>query len=143
MSNPHASTSKTDLKVIIKATANGAGINYTLDIKDHGNNGKIALPRDSGPYRIKFELDTKLDLRFAAAAPFYCAKDRGSCPASLDTDQMMVDSCDKDELVVVDWNYGDEQELRYQVNFTDKCGAPREPLDPIIQNGGGIKPGFR
>lgn len=143
MPNPHAKASKTDLKVIIKATANGAGINYTLDIKDHGNNGKIDLPRDSGPYRIKFELDTKLDLRFNAAAPFFCAKDSGKCPSSLDTEQMMVDECDEDDLVVIDWNYGEEQELRYQINFVDKSGGERDPLDPIIQNGGGIKPGFR
>jgi hypothetical protein len=54
MPNPHAKAGKTDLDVTIKATANDAGINYTLDIKDHGNNGKIDLPKDSGPYRIKF-----------------------------------------------------------------------------------------
>jgi hypothetical protein len=45
--------------------------------------------------------------------------------------------------VVVDWNYGDAQDLRYQINFTDSCGQRRDPLDPVIQNGGGIKPGFR
>ena len=141
MPNPHGNTDKTDLDVIIKATQNGNGIDYELDIKKHGSHGKIALPKDSGPYKIKFKLDTHLDLRFDAAAPFHCVKDDGSCPKTLDSEQIMVSRCDKDELVVVDWNYGCEQDLRYQINFVDKCGQRREPLDPIIQNGGGIKPG--
>lgn len=140
--NPHIKTEKTDLDVTITATSNGTGIVYDLEIKEHGSHGRIELPRDSGPYKIKFKLDTKLDLRFDEGAPFYCVRDEGACPSALDSDQLMVDRCEKNELVVIDWNYGDEQELRYQVNFTDGSGQHRDPLDPIIQNGGGIKPGF-
>lgn len=140
--NPHADKPKTDMTVVITATSgNGGGIDYQIDGKPHHTHPKLELPKDSGPYKIRFKLDTKLDLRFDAAKPFYCIKDEGCCPDRLGSEQVMVDRCDKKELVVVDWNYGEPQDLRYQINFVDACGAAKEPLDPIIQNGGGIKPG--
>ena len=43
---------------------------------------------------------------------------------------------------MIDWNYGpNDQELRYQLNFVTDLGAPIDPYDPIIINGGGgVKP---
>jgi hypothetical protein len=40
------------------------------------------------------------------------------------------------QLVVVDWN-SDQVDLNYQLYFNN-----HGPLDPIIQNGGGVKPGI-
>ena len=58
--------------------------------------------------------------------------------SSITTPQILVESCEEDELVVIDWNYGpNDQELRYQLNFVTDLGAPIDPYDPIIINGGG------
>lgn len=138
-----APLAKTGIDVVVTARPRtGGGVDYDLSIKSHGNGGKIDLPRDSGVYEIRFDLDAKdgLDIRFDAAGPFFCHDDLATCPTSLDTAQMMVDSCDKAKLVVVDWNYGPTREYRYQLNFVDKWGEALEPLDPIIKNGGGIPP---
>jgi len=119
-------------------------LDWSLDIKTHGNNGKIDLPAKSGAHRIKFRLEDKTDLnlRFDASGPIFASSETGQCPRSLATDQIMVDSCDDDELEIIDWNYGAEMDLRYQLNFMNRIGEPQEPLDPIIRNGGGVPPGF-
>lgn len=124
----------------------GGGINWSHSVKSvgHDNNGKIKLPKGLG-YKIKFDLKANgFDVRFDASAPFFCKEGTTNpCPGSLMTDQCMVDDCDADTLTVIDWNYGDEQELRYQLNFVNSAGKRVEPYDPIIQNdGGGVKPSF-
>lgn len=138
--NPHANAHKTDVTIEVIATPGGPeGVTYRQEIKQHGKDGKLDLPRNSGPYRIHFDLDVVggLDLRFDAAGPIFCAVDNGKCPTSIATDQIMVERCDKNDLIVVDWNYGDEQALRYQLNFVNKAGAKLPCFDPIILNGGG------
>lgn len=139
--NPHLGVNKTDLRIDVIASPGGPdGVTYRLEYR--GQNGdRIDLPRDSGPYKIHFDLDIEggVDVRFDAAAPFFCGVDGGNCPAGLATGQIMVDSCDKNDLVIVDWNYGSEQQLRYQLNFVNRGGGRMPCYDPIIVNGGGTK----
>ena len=140
--NPHLAVSKTDVTVDLDAQRDGAGVKFTPTIHSHGSGDKIKLPKDSGPYKITFYLHAKsgLNIRFDAGGPFFCAADDGSCPPTgTPSDQIMVDSCTDDKLVVIDWNYGAEQDLRYQVNFVDSAGKAMPDYDPIIQNGGGTK----
>ena len=140
--NPHLGHVPKRADIIVTAERKGGEIEYSIDTRGNGANGRIKLEADSGPYRIHFELEDKTgrNLRFDAAQPFFCASGTGHCPTCIETDQIMVDSCDADELVVVDWNFGEKQELRYQINVTDRHGAPQPPVDPVIENGGGIKP---
>jgi hypothetical protein len=121
------------------------GVLWSHKVKNpgHGHGQKIKLPRGIG-YEIHFDLRKPHDLnvQFDASAPFFCKEGTADpCPSEITTDQIMVESCEKDELVVVDWNYGKEQELRYQLNFVDDAGARVDPYDPVILNeGGGTKP---
>jgi hypothetical protein len=132
------------IDVIVIAQIINGQLTYTLDIKSHGNNGKIELPSKSGAHKIKFSLedDTNLNLRFDAGGPIFASTDTSQCPTTLDTDQIMADSCDDDTLEVIDWNYGQAVDIRYQLNFMSKTGVPQQPLDPIIRNGGGTPDGF-
>jgi hypothetical protein len=136
---------KVKVEVIAKRGQNGQ-IDWSHETKTHGhsNGNKVKLPKGMG-YRLEFSLDTNgLDVRFDADAPFFCKDGTADpCPSSITSDQIMVESCEDDELVVIDWNYGDPTELRYQLNFVTKVGEPVNPYDPIIENGGGsIKPTF-
>lgn len=133
---------KIDVEITAKVV--GGKLTYDLDIKSHGKDGKIDLPAKSGAHRIKFKLedDTDLKIRFDASGPIFASTDISQCPKCLDTNQIMVDSCDDNELEVIDWNYGQTVEIRYQLNFMDNLGVPQEPLDPIIRNGGGTPDGF-
>ncbi len=140
--NPHTKLPKTKVEVEVTATESGGSISYTHVVRSHNNNGKVDLPKDSGPYKIVFSLDddTNRGLRFDAAAPFYCDVTQGGrCPSSVNRQQIMVASCEDDKLTVVDWNYGTPMELHYQLNFTDGNGVAVKEYDPIIQNGGGTK----
>lgn len=119
----------------------GGGMDWSLDIKTsgHGNGNKLKLPKDHN-YELTFKLDDKtaLGLRFDASAPIFVREGgAGPCPTSITTPQIMVDSCDADTLVVVDWNYGAPIELYYQLNFVNLKGLAKYEYDPIIENGGG------
>jgi hypothetical protein len=155
--NPRADHEPKPITVEVTAEASGNGIKYAHTIKGlraikrktrakrktkrsllHGD--PIKLPKGGGAYRITFELETKLDLRFDAALPFLCdVTYAAACPTSLNRDQFMVASCTDDELDVVDWNDGDPAEFHFQLNFCTHLGVPQQPYDPIIVNGGGIK----
>lgn len=131
---------KIDVEVLAKPDGSG-GVEWSHTVKTHGHShgNKIKAPRGQG-YRIKFDLDdyTNLKIRFNAAAPFFCKQGTvDPCPNSISTPQILVDSCEDDTLVVIDWNYGAAQELRYQLNFVTNVGAPIPPYDPIIINDGG------
>jgi hypothetical protein len=136
------------IDVEVYARPDGAGgVTWSHSVKSHGhsNGNKIKAPRGEG-YRIKFDLDdyTDLHVRFDASKPFFCKEGTTNpCPDSISTPQVLVDSCEDDTLVVIDWNYGaQEQELRYQLNFVTDIGKPIDPYDPIIINGGGgVQPG--
>ena len=136
------------VEVDIFAEPNGSGgINWSHKVKSSGHDKgqKIKLPKGSG-YEIHFDLraGNGLNVRFDASRPFFCKEGTTDpCPSSITTQQIMVDSCEDDELVVIDWNYGNEQELRYQLNFVDDAGNKVDPYDPVILNeGGGTKPNF-
>lgn len=113
-------------------------VKWDIDTKDPANPKKIKA-KDPENYLLKFKLfdNTTLEVRFDASSPFYC-KDGTSdpCPSSVTSDQVLVDSCKDNELVVLDWNVI-KQELRYQLNFVTKAGKLLNPYDPIIDNGGG------
>jgi hypothetical protein len=130
------------IEVDVIANPDGDGVDWELAIKSHGNDEEIDLPRDSGGYEIEFRLidRTRLKLRFDASAPIFASTDVSQCPTTLDTSQIMVDECDDNELDIVDWNYGSETKIRYQLNFVDKVGNKMPPFDPIIRNGGGVPP---
>ena len=141
--NPHIRLPKIKIKVEVTAIRDASGaICYSHKINGQNKGGKIDLAKDSGPYKLVFDLDddTGLGLRFDASAPFYCDVSRGDgCPASIDREQIMVDSCNDDELIVIDWNYGERKELHYQLNVMDEFGERQTPYDPVIVNGGGTK----
>lgn len=135
------------IEVEVTASPNGPnGVTWSHRVKTsgHGHGNKIKAPRGQG-YKITFDLDddTELNVRFDASKPFYCKEGVDDpCPSSITTDQIMVDSCEYDELVVFDWNFNEnEEELRYQLNFVTAAGGPIDSYDPIIINGGGgVKP---
>ena len=136
------------IEVEVYAKDNGSGgVEWSHKVKTtgHSNGNKIKAPKGEG-YWITFDLDdhTDLNIRFDASAPFFCKDGTvDPCPSSITTPQVLVDSCEEDELVVIDWNFNEhEQELRYQLNFVTDIGAPIEPYEPIIINGGGgVRPG--
>ena len=125
----------------------GDGYDYKLEIKTHGHddNGKLKTPKDEG-CAIRFNLVRKSkeeDVRFDASAPFSVRRIDGSdCQSLKDCEQIIVDSCTADELVIIDWNFGHEMELEYELHFTSFSGLESvRSCDPVIQNtGGGIKP---
>lgn len=137
-----------NIKVEIIARDNGSGgVEWSHEVKSNGHSQgkKIKAPKGEG-YRITFDLDdyTDLNIRFDASQPFFCKQGTADpCPSSITTPQIMVDSCEDGELVVIDWNYNEnEEELRYQLNFVTDIGGPIAPYDPIIVNGGGgVRPG--
>lgn len=143
--NPTLLAKGVDIGVIAKDKP-GGGIDWSLDIKTsgHGSANKIKLPPNDN-YKLTFNLDdeTQLGLRFDASAPIF-VKEGGAppCPTSISTTQIMVDSCDADTLVVIDWNSGPEVELYYQLNFVNKNGTKKYAYDPPITNGGGGNPPF-
>jgi hypothetical protein len=143
MAMPHLE--KVEVEIIANPGSGGT-IDWSHNVKSsgHSNGGKLKLPNGVG-YRIHFDLNRNgLDVRFDAKAPFFC-KDGTSdpCPSSIASPQVMVDECDAKDLYVIDWNYGNPIDLRYQLNFVTEVGGPVNAYDPIIENGGGgIKPNF-
>ncbi len=138
-------TKGVDIGVIAKDKP-GGGIDWSLDIKTsgHGNGNKLDLPPGE-TYKLTFKLDdeTRIGLRFDASAPIFVREGGpGTCPTSITTPQVMVDSCDSDTLEVVDWNFGAAVDLYYQLNFVTKDGLNKHPYDPDIRNGGGGIPPF-
>ena len=132
---------KIEVEVIAREGSDGK-VDWSHTVKTYGSSDgdKIKANRGEG-YRITFDLDdyTDWNIRFDASRPFFCKDGTDNpCPDSITTKQVLVDSCDDGELVVIDWNYGEhEQELRYQLNFVTETGGPINPYDPIIINGGG------
>ncbi len=130
-----------DVKIDVIAKPKIGGIEWSLDIKTpgHGKDDKIDLPKNYN-YKLIFTLvdRTTLNLRFDASAPIFVREGgAGPCPTDISTPQIMVDSCDADKLVVIDWNYGAPTELYYQLNFVNKKGQDKTNYDPPIVNGGG------
>lgn len=130
-----------DVMVDVTPRLDDEEIVWTISVKTtgYGNGNRVNLPEDAG-YRIVFQLENpdQLDVRFDASDPIFVRSGGGSfCPTRLDSDQIMIDSCEADELAVYDWNFGDPQELHYQLNFVTETGKPVKPCDPIIDNGGG------
>ena len=105
------------------------------------SNGNPVLPKDSGAHILTFNIvgnNTGHDITFAQDAIWAQMNSKpGSKPANgSDMGQIggMQILNDGHQLVVVDWNSVAGM-LHYRLNF-DGYG----PVDPIIDNGGGIKP---
>ena len=133
-----------DVKIDVIAKPKIGGIEWSLDIKTpgHGKDDKIDLPKNYN-YKLIFTLvdRTTLNLRFDASAPIFVREGgAGPCPTDISTPQIMVDSCDADKLVVIDWNSGAPVELYYQLNFVNTVGTKKYTYDPPITNGGGGVP---
>jgi hypothetical protein len=131
-----------DTRVTIYADNDGSGgIRWSHKNEDHDNGGKLKLGKDKN-YKVTFNLVDRTSpsrkIRFDASEPIFVKQGSGgSCPRALDSDQILVDSCDARKLIAIDWNYGVPCELHYQLNFVDEAGGPIPPYDPIIENGGG------
>jgi len=131
-----------DVDIFANPGANPGDVVWTHTILTNGynKNGKIDAKPGIG-YKITFDLKNVhgLDVRFDASSPIYVREGGGNfCPTKLDSNQIMIESCTDDRLVVNDWNYGSgPQELHYQLNFVTAVGKPVNPYDPIIDNGGG------
>lgn len=132
-----------DVHVDVEASDDNGEIKWTVEVKTtgHGNGSKVELPKGDG-FRIIFKLVNQdhLDVRFDASDPIYVREGGGTfCPSKLDSDQIMIDRCEAEELEIIDWNFGVARELYYQLNFVTETGGPVNPCDPIIDNGGGGK----
>ena len=129
-------------KVKVRAIVDGTGgIDFEVDgLK--AKHAKMNLPKDSGPHSIEFQLQdhTGLGLQFDTGDPIWVDED-GPCPPrqGLNSDQLTVSSINARKLDTVNDNTGRPRELRYQLNFVASDGS-RAECDPVIQNGGGIRP---
>ena len=129
-------------KVKISAHDDGAGgIEFEVDgIKPH--KARLSLEKDSGTHLIEFELHDQSDrgLKFDSLDPLWVDEDCPCPPAKgLNSDQVELGDCSSDSLKLLNGNWGRQRELRYQLNFVAADGA-RSICDPVIVNGGGIKP---
>lgn len=129
------------IEVDIIASQGAGRIDYDIAVKTggHGNGKDIKLGKDES-YKVEFKLKRTphdLDVRFDASAPIFVRAGEGNfCPTKLDGSEIMIDRCEDDELVIIDWNV-DKVELHYQLNFVNWWGQQLNPYDPIILNGGG------
>ena len=132
-------TNTVKLEVVATKTALGA-----IDWEIAGKKPHLArldLPKDSGSYEIKFDLDdnTGEGLRFDCSYPIWVAENTsGRCPGpGIGTDQIEVLDCETDSLIIFDKNDNKgERILHYQLNFKNAEGD-RLQVDPEIKNGGG------
>jgi hypothetical protein len=108
------------------------------------SNGDPFLKKDSGAHVLTFNIvdnHTGKDIAFAPTDPIWVqmgnSKPGNKPPVGSDQGQIGAYKIlnNGHQLVVVDWNDVAGQ-LHYKLNFTN--GYP--PTDPIIDNGGGIKP---
>jgi hypothetical protein len=128
----------------VKVTAqdDGAGgIIFDLDgVKPE--HAVLKLDKDSGNCSIAFQLNdrTGRGLQFHPDDPIWVQEDC-PCPPSegINSDQITVTARNKNRLETENANSGRARQLRYQLNFVASDGS-RAECDPIIDNGGGIKP---
>ena len=129
-------------KVKIRAFDDGAGgVDFEVDgIK--AKHASMKLPKDSGDHAIEFQLQdhSGRGLQFDPADPIWVDED---CPCppreGLNSDQLIVTSTSGSVLATINENAGRARDLRYQLNFVAKDGS-RSECDPVIQNGGGVRP---
>lgn len=102
-----------------------------------GDYPPVAHAKDSGAHIITYDITGQNDVTFAAS-PIGVSRTVAKPPAGATDPQLPVFTIlnNGKQLVVVDWN-SEKVDLNYQLYFNN-----HKPLDPIIQNGGGIKPGF-
>ena len=110
---------------------------------DHpGNYPQIKLDEDSGAHILTFDIVGGQGITFSNDPIWVWTNNpTGQKPTGHSEDPQIpapkVLNHGK-QLVVVDWN-DQAGTLQYQLNFM-KNGAAWHPLDPVIINGGGIKP---
>ena len=129
-------------KVKVRAADDGAGgVDFEVDgVK--AKQARMKLDKDSGEHEIEFELHDQSNhsLAFDTTDPIWVGED---CPCpppqGINSDQILVSSKSGQVLTASNANSGAARELRYQLNFIAKDGSSHE-CDPIIENGGGIKP---
>jgi hypothetical protein len=130
-------------KVKVRALDDGAGgVDFEVDgVK--AKKARLKLEKDTGPHAIDFELHDQSGraLTFHSEDPIWVGENC-ECPppAGINTDQLSVIGCNTDTLSVTNQNSGDPREIRYLLHFVANDGSKHE-CDPVIQNGGGIKPG--
>jgi hypothetical protein len=117
------------------------GVHYEPEVQVTGKGRRIKCPRNTGAYDITFTLqdNTNLGLHFSQTSTFLCSKnvDVDGCPTSLHPD-FTVKSVSSHQLVV--HNKNDTRGVfHYKLNILDRENVAR-PCDPIIENGGKIKP---
>jgi hypothetical protein len=129
-------------KVKIRAADDGAGgVDFEVDgVK--AKHARLKLDRDSGQHEIEFELHDQsgLNLTFDSEDPLWIGE---NCPCpppqGVNSDQVQIANTAAQSLTALNANSGAARELRYQLNFVAKDGS-RQVCDPIMENGGGIKP---
>ena len=128
--------------VKVRALDDGAG---GIDFEVDGAKAKQAvlkLDKGAGAHNLRFDLHDNSDrgLRFDAGDPIWVAED-SDCPpaAGINSDQIAVTSIEDRSLEATNLNSGRPRDLRYQLNFVTSDGS-RAECDPIISNGGAIKP---
>lgn len=126
----------------VKATIEAGTVEFEVDgVK--AKHGRLKLPKDSGEHRIDFKLDdhSTKGLRFDLDDPIWVGEDCPCPPApGIHSDQITVVGCQAEKLSTLNANNGRARELRYQLNFLAGDGSSLN-CDPVIENGGGIKPG--
>lgn len=129
-------------KVIVRASDDGSGgIAFDVDgVK--AEHARLRLDKDSGEHELTFELHDHSNraLAFDASDPIWVGED---CvcppPKGIHSDQILGVTASGKSLELTNTNSGEPRELRYQLNFIAADGSPWA-CDPIIENGGGIKP---
>ena len=108
---------------------------------DHGGSGpqsypKVDLPAKSGAHLLVFNIDSDT-VKFSPTAPFWVRKDAKPDASNNTSAQFPLYKIQNEgkQLIVAACN-DIAGEFQYQLNV----GA-HDPLDPVILNGGGIKPG--
>jgi len=117
------------------------GIDFEVDgIK--AKQAVLKLDKDGGVHNLRFDLhdNSSRGLKFDAGDPIWVSEDSDCPPASgINSDQIAVTSIGDRSLEATNQNSGRPRDLRYQLNFVASDGS-RAECDPIISNGGGIKP---
>jgi hypothetical protein len=102
-----------------------------------GHYPPVKLQKDSGAHVITYDIVGQNNVTFAAN-PIGVSRTAAKPPAGASDPEVPTFTIlnNGKQLVVVDWN-SEAVGLNYQLYFNN-----HGPLDPVIQNGGGIKPGF-
>lgn len=121
---------------------NGKAIVFECDFDPPWNGQKdIKLCKDSGPHKFMFHLKDPdhIGLKFDTRDVLWVDETTNCPPAKgINTDQISDVQANANLATFVDENYGAMRKLSYALNVTSNKGPGQ--FDPIIENGGGIRP---